>query len=48
MSLVEIILTACITGLGAGLGSTVGAYFSNKLIVKQLDKIEEKLKVVRK
>lgn len=39
------ILNACILGLGTGLGSTIGAYLSNKVVVKHLESIEKKLLV---
>jgi hypothetical protein len=43
MSVIDTIISAGITGIGAGLGTSIGTYFSNKLILKHLDKIEEKL-----
>lgn len=43
--IVDTIIGAAITGIGAGLGTSVGTYFSNKMIIKHLDKLEEKLKV---
>ena len=45
MAILETIISASITGIGAGLGTSVGTYFSNKLIIKHLDKIEKKIKV---
>jgi len=39
----EIIINACIAGLGSGAGVAVGTYFSNKLVIKHLEKIETKL-----
>lgn len=43
-NLFVVVLNACILGLGTGLGSTIGAYLSNKVVVKHLERIEEKLK----
>lgn len=43
MALFETIIGGAITGLGAGLGTTVGSYFSNKLIISHLDKLEKKI-----
>lgn len=43
--MIEAIITGICTGIFAGGCSTIGAYFSNKLIIKHLDKIEEKMKV---
>ena len=36
------------TGLGTGMGVAVGTYFSNKLIISHLDKIESKLKIKKR
>jgi hypothetical protein len=44
MDFLELILTASTTGLGTGLGVAIGTYFSNKLIIKHLDKLETLLK----
>jgi hypothetical protein len=45
MTLIETIFGAAVTGLGSGAGVAVGTYFSNKLVVEHLKKIEKKLKV---
>lgn len=44
MAVLDSVIMGAITGLGAGFGTAIGTYFSNKLIIKHLDKIEEKLK----
>jgi ascorbate-specific PTS system EIIC-type component UlaA len=44
LGLVEIFFTGAITGVFAGFCSGIGTYFSNKLVIKHLDRIEERLK----
>lgn len=43
--IIDTIIGAAIVGVGTGIGTGVGTYFSNRLVVKHLEKIEEKLKV---
>lgn len=38
---IDTLLTAMITGIFVGLGSTVGAYIANRHIVKTLEKFEK-------
>jgi uncharacterized protein YneF (UPF0154 family) len=38
-----IIINGIITGISVGFGTIIGNYFSNKLVIKHLEKIETKL-----
>jgi len=37
-------LVIIMTGLGTGVGSTIGSYLSNKIVIKHLEKLEARLK----
>ena len=43
MNWVEIIMV----GLGTGVGSTMGSYFSNRVLINHLEKIEKRLKKLK-
>ncbi len=48
MSFFDVLVASALTGVFAGGCSTIGAYFSNKLVIKHLDSLEKKLKDVKK
>ena len=44
----DAMITGAITGLGAGFGTAIGTYFSNKLVIEHLKTVEDKLKELKK
>ena len=44
----EMIIAGAITGIGAGFGTAIGSYFSNKLILNHLTEFEKKVKKKKK
>lgn len=46
--MLEQIINGIGLAIGTGFGSAIGTYFSNKLVIKHLDKIESKIKEKRK
>ncbi len=44
MSFFDVLFASALTGVFAGGCSTIGTYFTNKLVIKHLDQLENKIK----
>jgi hypothetical protein len=45
LTILETILSAGIVGIGTGLGVSIGNFFSQRMVIRHLEKIENKLKI---